>query len=70
MREAQGETPVVAEKALEWTRDLKFALAGPPITDKEGLERACEQGDAYTYGDNEYTQPGPSSTPRRTYGMT
>ena len=53
--EAKGETPVVTEKAPEWTRDLSFAVAGPPITDKEGLERACEQGGAYTYGDNAYT---------------
>ena len=34
---------------------MSFALAGPPITDKEGLERAYEQGDAYIYGDSEYT---------------
>ena len=45
------EVPEVPEK----TRDLSFALAGPPTTDKEGLERAYEQHDAYTYGDNVYT---------------
>ena len=53
VHDAKRKTPVVTEKAPERTRDLPFAFAGTSIADREGLERACEQGDAYTYGDNE-----------------
>jgi hypothetical protein len=35
-------------------RDLSSALKGETITDKEGLERAYQQGDAYAYGDTLY----------------
>ena len=47
--EAKGASPI--PEVPEKTRDLSFALANTPITDKEGLERAYEQHDAYTYGD-------------------
>ncbi len=33
---------------------MSFALAGPPTTDKKGLEKAYEQRDAYTYRDSVY----------------
>jgi len=35
-------------------QDMSSALKGETITDKEGLERAYQQGDSYTYGDTLY----------------
>ncbi len=58
------EVPGVPEK----TRYLSFALARPPITDKQ-VSRGCTSNATLTLTETVCTQPGPNSTPRKTSGM-